>query len=129
MSFVRQPELLDGTQARVCAACGLALARGLRLARDGHHRAALEVMEPVRYPLDGIGGSRAQRDVFHMIMLDAAKAGRDTLEARGLFAERLGHRAHSSWTWKNYGDILATLGKDEEASQAHAKAGALIAAH
>ncbi len=127
IATIREWSLLDGTQARACAECGLTLAKGLRLARDGHHRAALETMEPIRHKLDRIGGSRAQRDVFHMIMLDAAKAGRDTLQARGLFAERLGFKAQSSWTWKNYGDVLETLGKDDEAAAARAKARAIIA--
>lgn len=124
---IQQWSTLPGTQARVCAESGLALARGLKLARAGHHREALEIMGPVRYRLDRIGGSRAQRDVFHMILLDVTKASRDALRARGLFAERLGHKAHSSWSWKGYGDILETLGQDAQAQEARARAAALLA--
>ncbi|HEY4192321.1 MAG TPA: tetratricopeptide repeat protein, partial [Mesorhizobium sp.] len=112
ISNIRQWSMLDGTQAQVCAESGLALADGLKLARAGRYTEALAVMEPVRYRLDRIGGSRAQRDVFHMILLDTAKSSRDSLRARALFAERLAHKAHSSWSWKGYGDILATLGQD-----------------
>lgn len=123
---IRQWSTLEGTQAQVCAESGLALAQGLKLARDGRYVEAYEMMGPVRYRMDGIGGSRAQRDVFHMILLDVIKSSRDTLRARALFAERLGHKAHSSWTWKNYGEILQSLGRDDEARQARAKVAQLI---
>lgn len=126
ISNIREWSTLDGTQAGICAESGLMLAKGMKLARDGNYLAALELMEPVRYKLDRIGGSRAQRDVFHMIILDVAKSSSDTLKARALFAERLGHKAHSSWSWKNYGDILETLGRDDDAQTARAKARAII---
>ena len=44
------------------------------------------MMEPVRYAMFQIGGSAAQRDVFMMIMLDAAKSSADALRARARFA-------------------------------------------
>lgn len=122
---IRRWSTLGGTQAAVCAESGLALAHGLKLARDGRYLEAMEMMEPVRYHLDRIGGSRAQRDVFHMILLDAAKSSSETLLARSLFAERLGHKAHSSWTWKSYGELLHTLGQDDEAREARSRASAL----
>lgn len=86
---IRQWPSLSGTQAQICADCGVALAEGLRLARSGRYAEALAIMAPVRYRLDQIGGSRAQRDVFHMILIDVAKSSQETLRARGLFAERL----------------------------------------
>ncbi|WP_421981933.1 tetratricopeptide repeat protein [Roseibium sp.] len=109
---------LDGTQARICADVGLAIAEGLQRARDGDFAAAVARMEPVRYSLNRIGGSAAQRDVFMMIMLDAAKASHDALKARALFADRLGDKVHSSWTWKNYGSILESMGRTDEAARA-----------
>ncbi|HEY4193799.1 MAG TPA: tetratricopeptide repeat protein, partial [Mesorhizobium sp.] len=60
------------------------------------------------------------------ILLDTAKSSRDSLRARALFAERLAHKAHSSWSWKGYGDILATLGQDERALEARARAAELV---
>ena len=126
---IRGWSTLDATQARICADVGLTLAEGLRLARDGRHVEAVAKIEPIRYRLDTIGGSAAQRDVFKMIMLDAAKSSGDVLKARALFAERLSEKAHSSWTWTNYGDVLAKLGRSDEASEAAAKARAVIAAN
>lgn len=127
ISTIREWSTLDNTQAKVCAESGLALAQGLKLARAGRFAEACAMMAPIRYRMDKIGGSHAQRDVFHMVFLDAAKSSHDTLRARGLFAERLGHKAHSSWTWKNYGEILQSLGKSTEAQEAKAKAAELRA--
>lgn len=124
---IREWSTLSATQAKVCADVGLALAEGLNMARNGQFAKAVNLMEPVRYALDRIGGSKAQRDVFHMIFLDAAKASGDALKARALFAERLGHKVHSSWTWTNYGGVLETLGNDTLAQEAALNARAALA--
>ncbi len=122
MDGLRDWATMDETQARVCADVGLAVAEGLQLARDGKYAEAVAAIEPVRYRLNLVGGSAAQRDVFIMIMLDAAKASSDALVARALFSERLGEKVHSSWTWKNYSSILETVGKPDEAANAASKA-------
>ncbi|KNG93165.1 hypothetical protein ATO11_14360 [Pseudaestuariivita atlantica] len=128
MDSLRTWSTLDDTQARICADVGLAIADGLKLARGGRHAEAVTVMEPVRYALARIGGSKAQRDVFMMILLDAAKASNDALVARALFAERLGDKVHSSWTWKNYGAVLEANGQTDEAMRAEEEARRILAA-
>ena len=51
---------------------------------------------PVRYDLTKIGGSHAQRDVFHQLLIQAAmKAGRNRL-ARALLLERTANMPHSA---------------------------------
>lgn len=116
----------DETQARICARVGLAIADGLKFAREGQYAKAVAAMEPVRYELNLIGGSAAQRDVFVMIMLDAAKSSSEALVARALFAERLGEKVHSSWTWKNYSSILDIAGRTDEAKEAAEKARSIL---
>ncbi|MGI9463412.1 MAG: tetratricopeptide repeat protein, partial [Aestuariivirgaceae bacterium] len=96
---IRTWSSLETSQSKICTDVGIALAEGLQLARSGEHAAAFDKINKVRYALDCIGGSKAQRDVFHMILLDAAKAGADALKARALFAERLGQKVHSGWSW------------------------------
>lgn len=125
---MRQWATLDETQARICADVGLAVAAGLQHAREGRYAEAVAAIEPVRYKLNIVGGSTAQRDIFVMIMLDAAKASNDALVARALFAERLGEKVHSSWTWKNYSAVLDTVGQVEEASIAAQKAREILVA-
>ncbi|MCY3769859.1 MAG: tetratricopeptide repeat protein [Gammaproteobacteria bacterium] len=124
---IREWSRLETTQARICGEVGLALAQGLKYARNGEHAKAVVKMEPVRYALDQIGGSKAQRDVFHMILLDMVQSSQDALKARALFAERLGHKPHSSWAWKHYGNILDALGEDDGAKDAAMRASEVMA--
>lgn len=122
---IRQWSSLDETQAGICARVGVALAEGLRDARAGNHADAVEKIGAVRYKLDEIGGSAAQRDVFHMILLDAAVASGNALKARSLFAERVGDKVHSSWSWHGYSNALAALGDDARAREAALRASAI----
>ncbi len=122
---IRAWSSLDETQARICARVGVALAEGLRDARTGAYASAVTRIGRVRYQLDQIGGSKAQRDVFHMILLDAAAAGDNALKARALFAERVGQKAQSSWTWQGYSSALEALGETAEARAAAARAAAI----
>ncbi|MEM9145844.1 MAG: tetratricopeptide repeat protein [Pseudomonadota bacterium] len=125
IATIRTWSTLGNTQAGICARVGLALAEGLREARRGRPAQAVEKIGRVRYQLDQIGGSKAQRDVFHMILLDAVVASEDALKARALFAERIGQKAQSSWTWRGYGAVLETLGDTAQARDAGARADAL----
>jgi len=112
----------DSTQSRICAGAGVALAEAMQDARDGHHAEAVRKIEGVRYAMDGIGGSMAQRDVFVMIMLNAARAGGDAVKARSLFMERNALKPNSSWGWQGYGDAMQALGEGAAAEQAFSKA-------
>ena len=119
----------DTEQARVCADAGLAIAESLRLVRTRDFEAAADRLDRVRYQMDCIGGSMAQRDVFHMILLDAVMAGKNALKARALFAERVEQKVHSSWSWNGYGRALKALGLDPEATVATRKAAEIGAAN
>ncbi len=122
---IRRWSTLDETQAGICARVGLTLAEGLRDARDGNPDGAVRKIGRVRYALDEVGGSAAQRDVFQMILLDAAASGHSALTARALFAERVGNKVHSSWSWHGYGCALAALGDTSGARAAEERAAAL----
>ena len=124
---VRTWSTLDDTQAGICARVGLTLAEGLRDARAGNHAGAVSKIGAVRYQMDEIGGSAAQRDVFHMILADAAAAGANAQKARALFAERVGHKVHSSWSWHGYSNALAALGDIAGAQDAEARSAAIRA--
>jgi hypothetical protein len=122
ISHIRQWSSLDDTQAKVCAEVGLALAEGLVHARRGEPATAAQKIAGIRPQLALIGGSKAQRDVFHMILLDAAKASQDAVKARQLFEERVGEKAHSSWSWQGYSQTLHMLGQDGPANEAATRA-------
>ena len=93
--------------ARVAGEIGVLLARGLVAYRRGQYEAAVKSLLPIRYSLPRIGGSHAQRDLFSMILLDAAlREGRTEL-ARSLAAERRGRRPTNSWSKRAYDRAMA----------------------
>ena len=112
----------DGTtQGEIVAAFGLDLAKSLIDARNGDYSNALNRLERIRYTIDGMGGSKAQRDVFSMIMLDAAKKSGDLKRARALFADRVASHQLSAWSWRGYAEVLNSLGDAKGAEAALAR--------
>jgi tetratricopeptide (TPR) repeat protein len=99
-------ELLDGletfasgygTQADVAHEVGLPLCRAILAHRRGRYSEAVDGLLPFRPALHRIGGSRAQRDLFEQLLIDAAmKAGEGRL-ARSLLSERADTRRTNAW--------------------------------
>jgi tetratricopeptide (TPR) repeat protein len=114
------------TQGRVTAQAGLNLARGMRELRRRNYDKAVKEMLPVRYAIDPLGGSHAQRDVFWMMLTDAAAKGSDPDLALSLFAERTARKPHSAWGWEHYADCLVAAGLGDRAKMARETARKLI---
>mgnify|MGYP000562786016 CR=1 FL=1 len=86
-----------GTEAEVTRAIGLPLCRAVLAHRRGRFDEAVDALLPHRAALRRIGGSRAQRDLFEQLLIDAAmKAGRRNL-ARALLSERAATRRDNGW--------------------------------
>jgi tetratricopeptide (TPR) repeat protein len=98
------------TEGRVMADVGLPLARAIVAHRRRRYAEAVDCALPVRDQIRRIGGSHAQRDVFHQLVIDAAwRAGR--LEtAAGLLAERVASRSRNLWGWRHYARVLEAQG-------------------
>ena len=65
-----------------------------------------------------LGGSQAQRDVFWMMLNDAAARGSDPRLAVSLLAERTALKPHSAWGWERYADSLVATGQGGRAEAA-----------
>lgn len=116
------------TQARVVEDVALELARAIAAWYRGDYDAVVERLLPVRYAIPAIGGSHAQRDLFHQILIAAAlRAPRPRL-ARALLAERTRLKPRNVWTWQRYADALDALGDEAGAREASRRARALLAA-
>ena len=75
----------------------------------GDYGRTIDLLFPRKDDLVAIGGSHAQRDVFHLMLLEAAlRAGRFDL-ARTLAGERVTLRAHSHGSWLKYAEALDGL--------------------
>lgn len=87
----------ETTQGAVTRDIGLTVAKALSDHRAGRYADCVNRMVAARYRMDALGGSMAQRDVFEMIMFDAARRSGDTALTRNLLRERTARKPHSPW--------------------------------
>ena len=90
--------------ALVSAEIGIPLIEGVRAYRDKKYQRAIKWFMPIRYHVQRMGGSHAQRDLFAMLLLDSALKADHIPLAKSLAAERMGRLSKSSWTQKKYID-------------------------
>jgi tetratricopeptide (TPR) repeat protein len=83
--------------AAVTRDIGLRLADALCAYGAGRNAEAADTLFEIRHDLAPIGGSHAQQDVFHQIMIDAATSAGKTDMARSLLRERTLLRPGSTW--------------------------------
>lgn len=95
---------------------------------DGDYRRTVDSMIPIRYGLQRLGGSHAQRDVYAEMLIEAAlNGGRDNL-ARALLAERSALKPGNPHVWKTYARALDGVGDAAGAEFARDRAKTLLAA-
>ncbi|MBI4269958.1 MAG: hypothetical protein HY615_06455 [Candidatus Rokubacteria bacterium] len=75
----------------------LPLVEGLHAFAGGDYRTTIARVEPLRSRIIQLGGSRAQRDVFHDTLLEACFRAGDADRAGRLVAERLRRRSDHFW--------------------------------
>jgi len=73
------------------------LIEGLHAFAEGDYRRVVERIGPLRPRIVEIGGSRAQRDVFHDTLLEACFRAGDAGRAWRLLAERVARRPDAYW--------------------------------
>jgi tetratricopeptide (TPR) repeat protein len=115
------------TQGEITAKVGLNVARGMLELRRRNYDKAVSELYPARYDMDPLGGSHAQRDIFWMMLNEAASKGSDPKLAMSLLAERTAKKPHSAWGWEHYADCLTTVGQGDRAEKARETAKGLAA--
>ena len=116
----------DGIEAQIISEVGQPLCAGMLAFGHGDYERVIEYLEPIRYRVDYVGGSTAQRDVFqHALVTAAINAGRMRL-ARALLSERSADRPTCIWNWRNYARVLASLDDENGAVAAWRKARDLL---
>jgi tetratricopeptide (TPR) repeat protein len=73
------------------------LVEGLQAFAREEYRTAIDRIEPLRPRIVELGGSRAQRDVFHDTLLEACFRAGDADRAARLLAERVARRPDHYW--------------------------------
>jgi tetratricopeptide (TPR) repeat protein len=115
------------SQSAVMAEPGLGLAAAAAAHRNGEWSRAVELLLPLRPAIRRIGGSRAQRDLFEQMLIDAAlRDGRFAL-ARALLSERTRLRPRNAWAWMHTARAAAGVGDDAAAQAAREQAKRLLA--
>jgi len=124
----RYAESAGESQSAVMADPGLGLAAASIAHRRGESAGVVDLLLPLRPALRSIGGSRAQRDLWEQMLIDAAlKAGRFPL-ARALLSERTLLRPRNVWGWTHTARAAEALGDHAAARAAEAEAKRLLAA-
>ena len=116
------------TQAGVIDTVGLELARAIAAWYGDDYDGVVEHLLPIRYSLRDIGGSHAQRDLFHQILIAAALRSSRPVLARALLGERARLKPNNTWTWQRYATALKALGDDAAAREATEQARSLLPA-
>jgi tetratricopeptide (TPR) repeat protein len=78
------------------------LIEGLHAFAAGDYRRVVECLEPLRARIVSLGGSRAQRDVFHDTLLEACFRAGDAPRAQRLLAERVARRPDACWLARKF---------------------------
>jgi len=73
------------------------LIEGLHAFAQGEYATTVAKIEPLRPRIVELGGSRAQRDVFHDTLFEACFRGGDVERAGRYLAERLARRRDHPW--------------------------------
>ncbi|MDP6474081.1 MAG: tetratricopeptide repeat protein [Alphaproteobacteria bacterium] len=116
------------TQEQLAARVGATLARAVGAGYQGDFDLALRLMLPLRYQVRAIGGSHAQRDIFSLMLIDAALNNANFALARALLHERTALKPNSPRAWKLLAQALEGEGKAKDAGMARRRADALLGA-
>ena len=71
----------------------------------------VELLWPLRYQYQPIGGSHAQRDIFNIFLIEAAIGMKDFKLAKALLTERTARHKNSESSWRRLDEGYVELGQ------------------
>lgn len=98
------------TYLQVADHIGLTLAQAMVAYVQDDHARVVDLLLPVRYRVQRIGGSHAQRDLFAQVLIDSALKSNQRPLARSLLAERIALRPNNIVTLRRYAELLEATG-------------------
>jgi len=87
------PEAGERTQTRLSRELARPIVRAFLAFAEGRPGLSVALLHPLRHRIQQLGGSHAQRDVFHQFLVDAALAAGDPAVARQVLDERAADRS------------------------------------
>lgn len=115
----------DGTNALVARRVGIQLVEALMEYKLGRVADAYEKLKPLRYEIAHVGGSQAQRDLFHQITIDAAARSGNLGDALALLSERSLASPGNALSQLRFADVLDRAGMEKRARQTRERAAQL----
>ena len=106
IATMQEKSLGEGTAQKVFRDYGMPLAKAIHACKTGDDGMCVDLLLPVFDDLQQIGGSHAQRDVFHRLLIDATiRSGRHNT-AKDLLNRRLEQRPDNIWALKRMSKVL-----------------------
>ncbi|MFN8525026.1 MAG: hypothetical protein U0821_18175 [Chloroflexota bacterium] len=99
LSVQRDRMLARAASAPVMRDVVLPLRDGLLAFRRGDYQRTVDLLEPIRGRIAEVGGSHAQREVFHDTLLESYLHTGNGLAAQRLLLDRLEHRPSAGRAW------------------------------
>ena len=84
-----------------------------------------EKLAPLRYEIAHVGGSHAQRDLFHQIIIDAAMRSGHQNDALALLSERTQAAPGNALTQLRFANVLEESGMKARANRVRERAAGL----
>ncbi len=98
------------TYLEVAEHIGLTLAKAVLAYTQRDHQRVVELLLPVRYRVQKIGGSHSQRDLFAQMLIDSSLQSNQLSLARALLAERVALRPNSVRSLQQQADLMEQTG-------------------
>ena len=115
----------DGETATLARHSGVRLLEGLMDYKLGRVSEAYVKLAPLRYEIAHVGGSHAQRDLFHQIIIDAAIRSGHLNDALALLSERAEAAPDNALTQLRLADLLDASRMKGRGTHARERAAAL----
>jgi tetratricopeptide (TPR) repeat protein len=113
------------TNHSATANVGVPVCKALLAFGSGRYADAVDLLYPIRYHVNEVGGSHAQRDAVQRTLLEGAiRAGRTDV-ARTLLSERIGVKPHSPYNWLKQAQLARSLGDQGLAAMAERRSAEL----
>lgn len=119
----------DNYAASVTMSTVIPLCEAVAAYHRGEYNRVIELLEPLRYRLEGIGGSHAQRDIFVQILIEAALKSDNPALGVALLRERVTNKPNSVMTWEKYAQSLEAAGDGDGAIAARGQAESVASAY
>jgi tetratricopeptide (TPR) repeat protein len=124
--FAKTP---DNYAASVTVSTVIPLCEAVMAYHQGDYNKVVDLLEPLRYRLEGVGGSHAQRDIFVQLLIEAALRSGNTVYGAALLRERVTNKPNSVITWEKYAKSLEAADDADGAAAARAQARSVASAY